>query len=109
MTIGAFEAERKVMVEFHVPWNVTELFTTLVCHAFPGKTTTMSAKKGSDMLGATIYDKVIIFLCFTHNHKIGKWDKYHKKNTAYHNKIKWNENSLKSIKLDFIILYKDID
>jgi len=61
------------------------------------------------MLGAAIYDKVIKFY-FSHNHKIGKWDKYHiRKNTTYHNKIKWNENFPKSIKLDFIILYKDID
>jgi len=53
------------------------------------------------MLGAAIYDKVIKF-CFLHTiKKIGKWDKYHKKKTAYHNKIKWNESSSKSIKLDF--------
>jgi len=65
MTIGAFRAERKVIVEFLVPLNVTKLFTTLVCHAFPGKTTTMSAKKGSGILGATINDNVIKF-CFSH-------------------------------------------
>jgi len=55
MTIGAFEAERKVTVEFSVPWNVTKLFTTLVCHSFPGKTATISVKKGSGMLRAVIY------------------------------------------------------
>jgi len=65
MTIGAFGVGRKVIVEFPVPWNVTKLFTALVYHAFPNKTATMSAKKGSDMLGATIYDKVIKF-CFSH-------------------------------------------
>jgi len=75
--MSAFGAERKVMVEFPVPWNVTQSFTALVCHAFPGKTTTMSAKKGSGMLGAAIYVKVIKF-CFLHTiKKIGKWDKYH--------------------------------
>ena len=100
MIIDAFGAERKVIVKFLVPWNVIELLTALVCHAFPGKTATMSAKKGSDMLGAFIYDKVIKF-CFLHTiKKIGKSDKYHKK-IAYHNKIKWNESSPKSIKLDF--------
>ena len=100
MTIGTFGAERKVMVEFLIPWNVTKLFIALVCHAFPGKTATMSAKKGSGMFGAAIYDNFIKF-CFLHTiKKIGKWDKYHKK-TAYHNKIKWNESSSKSIKLDF--------
>jgi len=102
-------SERKVIIEFHVPWNVTELFTALVCNAFPGKIATMSRKKRSDMLGATIYDKVIKF-CFSHTIIKGKWNKYHiKKYITYHNKIKWNKNSPKSIKMDFIILYKDID
>jgi len=71
MTIGAFGAKRKVIVEFPVPWNVIELFTALVCHAFPGKTATMSTKKGLCMLGEAIYDKVIKF-CFSHTIKNGE-------------------------------------
>jgi len=40
------------------------------------------------MLGATIYDKVIKF-CFSHTIKNGEVRQIsHKKNTAYHNKIK---------------------
>jgi len=36
--MGAFGAVRKMMVEFHVPWNDIELFATFVCHAFLRKT-----------------------------------------------------------------------
>jgi len=100
MTIGAFGAERKVMVEFPVPWNVTELFTTLVCHAFPGKTATMSAKKGSGVFGAAIYDNVIKF-CFSYTIKRNREVRQiSQKKITYHNKIKWNENSSNSIKRD---------
>jgi len=108
MTIDAFGVERKVMVEFPVPWNVTELFTALVSHACPGKTATMSTKKGSGMFGAAIYDKVIKF-CFLHtiiNRKVRQIS--HKKNTTYHNKIKWNENSPNSIKRDFYYTFVKI-
>jgi len=48
----ALEAFRKVMVEFFVPWNVIELFTAFVCHAFLGKNATISAKNESSMLEA---------------------------------------------------------
>jgi len=60
----------------------------LVCYAFPGKIATISAKKGSSMLGATNYDKVIKF-CFSHTTKNGEVKQIsHKKNTTSHNKIK---------------------
>jgi len=88
MTIDAFGVERKVMVQFLVPWNVTKLFTALVCHAFLGKTAITSMKKGSGMLGATIYDKVIKF-CFSHTIKNGEVRQISQKNTTYHNKMKW--------------------
>ena len=59
---GAFGAFRNVMVEFPVPWNVTELFTALVCHESLGNTVTIPARNGSGMLGATIYDEIIIYI-----------------------------------------------
>ena len=64
-TTIAFGAFRKVMVEYPVPWNVAELFTLLVCHAFLGKTITISTKNVLDMLGAVIYDEIIRFFLYT--------------------------------------------
>jgi len=57
----AFGAFRNIMVECPVPWNIIELFAALGCHAFLENTTTISTRDESNMLGATIYDKIIIF------------------------------------------------
>ena len=102
---SAFGAFRNVIVEFPIPCNVTELSIGLVCHALPENTATISARNGLNMLGAAIYDEIIIYKIFVHNHKIGKWDKYHIKNIAYLKKIKKNENNSKFMKTEFLLYF----